>query len=130
MEIRELMRFKGIDNVIAIKKNRIAKLEDKATSTVGVLTGMPRAKGVSDKVGDGVSAIVDEKAKLVRLLESRRKIAAFIEEIEDPEVREAIEMYVFEKRSWQNIAFELQYSESGIRAKVRRYIERRTVNVW
>lgn len=119
MEFRDLKKYRGIADKIERKKSKIARLEAKAKATVSSLTGAPGHSGVSDKVGDGASEIIDEKANLEQLKAQHRELVEYIASIDDSDTQSAIEMYIYERRTWRRIGFILHYSESGIRYHVR-----------
>ena len=122
MQFEDLKSFRGLAKLIERKENKIARLEAKAKATVSSLTGAPGRSGISDKVGDGASEILDENANLERLKARQRELIKYIEGITDAKVQQAIEMYVYEERSWTNIGIKLYYSGNGIRQKVEKYM--------
>lgn len=124
MEFKDLKRIRGMHRMAERKESEIQRLAAKAVSTVSSLTGMPRAPGCHDKVGDGASAIADEKAALRKLRMRLEEFKEYTENIDDADVQSAVEQYVYERRTWQSIGMRLCYSESGIRKKVKKYLER------
>lgn len=115
-----------IETLRSIRSERVAGV----TATNQMLTGMPRAPGCTDKVGNGVSEIADIDAKIGRLLwqcelETERLID-FIAACPDSHVRMIMELRYLRAYSWRKVAYTLGggNSDSGCKMAVKRYIEK------
>ena len=129
MKFEDLKKLQGIDTAIELKEHEIATLRARPLSTVPELSGIPKGVGVSDIVGDGLGNIYVREPKLqgelALLRRKKAELEKYISSIDDITVRSAIEQFVYHGRTWQNIALRFNYSESGIRYKVKAYMERR-----
>lgn len=69
MTLKELSQLYYLKREIEDLKDKISKLEDKATDTSVKITGMPRGAGAGDKIGRAVAELDYYKAKLTNRLE-------------------------------------------------------------
>ncbi len=119
----KLSELRGLDSAILRRQSKIAGLEARAVSTVGRITGMPGTTDFTDNISRCVAEIYEEKQKLRILLDKKAMVDEYIRSVRNTDVQEALTMYINERSSWQRIAYKLQYSESGIRHKVKQYME-------
>ncbi len=115
-----------IETLRSIRSERVAGV----TATNQMLTGMPRAPGCTDKVGNGVSEIADIDAKIGRLLwqcelETERLID-FIAACPDSHVRAIMELRFIRLFNWSRVAYALGggNTASGCKMAVKRYLEK------
>lgn len=115
-----------IETLRSIRSERVAGV----TAANQILTGVPRAPGCTDKVGDGVAEIADIDAKIGRLLwkcelETERLID-LIASCSDSHVRMILELRYLRAYSWQKVAYTLGggNSDSSCKMAVKRYIEK------
>lgn len=62
-----LNRYRRLEERKRQVRERLDRIEERATSTTAKLTGMPRATGTGDKVGRGATDAADYKTELQRL---------------------------------------------------------------
>ena len=92
--------------------------------------GMPRTKGVSDKVSTLAIAIVDLEERIAYLkktiADEEGDISAWISSIEDPLTRQIFRLRFLCGLSWADVAQTVggRNSDSGVRTVCYRYMER------
>lgn len=127
MQFEDLKGLKGIDRAIEQKEHRIALLLAKPLSTTTNLSGAPGRSGTSDKVGDGAVQIVDRlpmlQHELRQLVRKQSTLTEYIAGIDDCVVQSAVEQYVYLGKTWEQIGSGFHYSESGIRKRVKKYMQ-------
>ncbi|MBQ9428602.1 MAG: hypothetical protein IJU41_03550 [Clostridia bacterium] len=130
MTIRELSRLyyirKEIDALLSVR----AELLSRASAVTQTLSGLPRAPGRRDKVGDGAAALADLDHDLARLLEDyraeARRLVDFIAACPDPHVRLCMELRFLRGYRWHRVAAVIGGGNSpeGCIMAVRRYRDR------
>jgi len=108
MTKQELSQLYYLNREIEQLKNRIAELECIATSTSSVITGMPHASGVSDKVGKYAAEIADLKElldlNLRKCFYELNRLNRFIESIEDSQMRMILSLRHINGLGWNQVA--------------------------
>ena len=108
MTLKELNRHFALRERLVKAKNMLASLRASASPGAQVLTGMPHAPGVSDKVGDLAVEIADMETRIARLEEQcqqkRLEITAFTESIEDDHIRMIIRLRFVYALTWKEVA--------------------------
>ncbi|PRR84543.1 sigma-70 family RNA polymerase sigma factor [Clostridium vincentii] len=108
MTKQELSQLYYLNREIEQLKNRIAELECIATSTSSVITGMPHASGVSDKVGKYAAEIADLKElldlNLKKCFYELNRLNRFIESIEDSQLRMILSLRHINGLGWHQVA--------------------------
>lgn len=115
-----------IETLQRIRDDRTAR----ATTVTQTLTGMPRAPGETDKVGDGAAYIADVDAKIGRLLwqceiETER-IVDFIDSCPDSHIRTIMELRFLRFFSWAKVAYILGggNTDDSVKKLCYRYIKK------
>ncbi len=126
MTIKELSQLYWLNKEIAQHEERLEALYAKASCTTPVLTGMPRAPGVSDRVGRYAVDIAHwqerlEDAKL-RRIEERDRLMAYIETILDSQMRQIFMMRFVDGQTWDHIAEVLGSTPGSVKRRVFRKI--------
>lgn len=99
-----------------------------------VLTGMPHASGVRDKVGDLAVEIADLQDDIDRLNEqiaiNRREVEAFVATIENVQTRMVFRLRFIRGLTWAEVATTLggRNTESGVKKICYRYLDTLGVN--
>ena len=108
MTKQELSQLYYLNREIEQLKNRIEELECIATSTSSVITGMPHASGVSDKVGKYAAEISDLKElldlNLRKCFYELNRLNRFIESIEDSQMRMILSLRHINGLCWHQVA--------------------------
>ena len=128
MTIKELSQFYWLNKEIAHYEEPLEVLYAKASNTTPVLTGMPHAPGVSDKVGKCAAEIADQREKLetarARCIEERDRLMAYIELIPDSLTRQIFMLRFADCLSWDEVAESIGGGNTGgsVKQRVFRYI--------
>lgn len=110
----------------------LASLQDTAhTGALGaqVITGMPHAPGVRDKVGDLVAEIEDVKGEIKRLegelVQVEREIAGYIDTIPDIQIRLIFRLRFLRCMTWDGVASAIggRNTVNGVKKMCYRYID-------
>ena len=103
-----LNRHLDLQRELKRARETLAVLESKASPGAPVLTGMPHAQGVSDKVGALAVELADAADEVSRLVaavtESERVIAEYIGTINDVQTRTVFRLHFIRALTWREIA--------------------------
>ena len=92
MEERELNELRYLKKEIRYQMERVRRLEEKATSVTQIIGGIPACKGITDRVAEYAPQIASMKTLIQNnirwCLHLQYKIEAFIESIEESEMRQ------------------------------------------
>lgn len=118
-----LERVRSMDEGINKKLNRLAEIRSAAEKTTsGTLDGMPRAPGVSDKVGSGAQRLADLSAEIDRDVDAfvayKDKVCEILEKLPGLQYK-VLFLYYIKYMNMAEIGKELHYSQSYI-ADIRR----------
>ena len=120
MDIKEFLEYIILaDKRIKNKQIEIYQLYCLATSTTAPMGSEAiQTSGVSDKVGNAVTKIMQEKEKAERMVEEfveeRAKRIALIETLENPLYYDVIHLHYVQGKQLTDIATEKGYAESYI----------------
>ncbi len=132
MTLSELSRFYKLQRRQNRNREMLASLQDTAhTGALGaqVITGMPHAPGVRDKVGDLVVEIEDIKGEIERLKiemnQAERKITSYIETIPDIQTRLIFRLRFLRCMTWDEVATVIggRNTVSGVKKICYRYLD-------
>lgn len=108
MTLAELNQHLELIEKIEKANELLASLRTAATPGAAKLTGMPRAPGVADKVGDLAVEIADISSRIdfltAELEQSRPPIEAFIAGIEDDQTRLIFRLRFLRGLTWGEVA--------------------------
>lgn len=130
MTLQELNSYFEILTRINKAKEILTALQNAALPAARVLDGMPRSPGVKDKVGDKAAEIVDIEHKIALLEreaeQTKEKIAAFIDSIEDELLRIIFRLRFQRGLTWQEVTDVLgrKYTPEGVRTAAYRYLKK------
>ena len=131
MTKQELSQLYYLNREIEQLKNRIAELECIATSTSSVITGMPHASGVSDKVGKYAAEIADLKElldlNLRKCFYELNRLNRFIESIEDSQLRMILSLRHINGLGWDQVAASIGggNSDKSVQMMVSRFLKKK-----
>ena len=108
MTLAELNWHFELRDKLARAQETLATLRQKALPGAAAMTGMPHAPGVSDKVGNLAAEIADMEASIAYLEEEVKAheghVLAFIQTIEDPQLRIVFRLRFVRGLSWKEVS--------------------------
>ena len=118
-EVRAYMnRYRRMQERQRQIRDRLARIEDSATSITAELNGMPRPKGRSDKVGKGAADAADFRRELEELrresLEAVQEIFHVIDMVQDADRAEVLDRHYIMGQSIIEIADVMHFSDRWI----------------
>ena len=130
MTLQDLNRYLALQKQLDSARESLLDLQDAAVPGAQVLTGMPHAPGVKDKVGNLAIMIADTKTEIERmeqeLAETEADVDAFIRTIPNVELRNIFRFRFLLRLTWEDIAemCRWRYTETALRKRVITYLER------
>lgn len=130
MDQKRLYRLFYLPKQIDHLRREIRHIEERLTAISPSLTGMPHGGGVHDKIGEGVSELIDKKELLKQRIAAfeaeEAEIEAWIDAIDDIHLQLIVKLRFKEKMSWQEVANEAggNNTEDSVRKLVDRYIRK------
>ncbi len=104
---RRLGQLRILKREVELLSQRAAELEQRAIGGVGRITGMPFS-GRADRVGDCAAELADMRKRIealrARCLEELAMLYAFIDDIEDPQLRQIFCRRYIDGLSWLAVA--------------------------
>lgn len=128
MTLKELNRHFALRERLSRAKEMLASLRAAACPGAQVLTGMPHAPGVSDKVGDLAVEIADMEnsinALLSEIAQQEAKINSFVSTIENDQTRMIFRLRFLRCLTWGEVAAVIggHNTEAGVRMVCYRYL--------
>lgn len=128
--LKELSQLYYLNREIEMDKRRLEELEAKVQPGGQVLTGMPHAPGVTDKIGDLVPEIADLRgiieAKHKQCLYERSRLERYISSIDDSLLRQVFTYRFVNGLLWEQVADSVggKNTADGCRMAVTRYLAR------
>jgi hypothetical protein len=108
MTLKELSQLYYLNREIEMDRRRLLELEAKALPGAQVLTGMPHAQGVADKIGQCAAEIADLKgiieAKHQQCLYERSRLERYINGIDDSLTRQIFTYRFVSGLPWEQVA--------------------------
>lgn len=131
MTLQELYSIPHIEREIEEYRQKIREVEEMAESTTAKITGMPSSGQISDKVGEGATAIAYYKYFLenaiAQKITTEIQIVKYIETVEDAEMRRILWLRFVMQKTWQEVADEIGggNTEDGVRKRCSRYLNKK-----
>lgn len=117
MTKKELSQLYYLNCEICQLQERLAELENLATSCTATITGMPRASGVSDKLAKYAAEIADLKSlldlNLKKCFYELNRLNRYIQGVEDSEIRMILALRYVNGLCWEQVAASISPYASG-----------------
>lgn len=129
MTLQDLSRCYKLREQLRRDENMLASFESKACPGAQVLTGMPRASVIWDKVGDLAAEIADMKERIAALrravAQEEQRLEALISGIEDDQTRMIFRLRFLRCLTWVEVAELIggRNTESAVKNACYRYLE-------
>ncbi|MBP2655616.1 MAG: hypothetical protein H6Q73_3185 [Firmicutes bacterium] len=117
MTKKELSQLYYLNREIGQLQVRLAELECLASSCTTIITGMPRASGISDKLSKYVAEIADLKSlldlNLKKCFYELSRLNRYIQSVDDSEMRMILSLRYINGLSWNQVAASISVYASG-----------------
>ncbi len=129
MTLSELNQFQAMQGLIEYEKERLKKLRAAAGIKSPIITGMPHANGVHDRIAENIPEAVDLEREIMEHLEEieRRRdlIKAWIEK-QPYRIRLIVTLRYIEGLTWNETADEVYRNSASPKSEdaVRKYLIR------
>ncbi len=128
MTLKELSQLYYLKREIAMDRERLAELEQKALPGAQVMSGMPASPNVGDKLAKyaveiaDLRAVIEEKCR--RCLAEQQRLEKYIAGIEDSFIRQIFTCRFVDGLTWQQVAQKLggKNSADGVRMLSKRFL--------
>lgn len=126
---KELSKLYHLKAEIKMQKKRIYELETISESSTATITGMPHIKELSDKVGKYATQIADLKnllnSHLKNCLFELNRLTEYIQNVDDPLVRQIMTYRYIHGFNWQKTAFSIAGNNTAdnLKKKLYRYLK-------
>lgn len=108
MTVKEISQLNCLNREIEQLQQKIEELRCLAEGTTRVITGMPHAGGISDKVGRYAARITDLHSMMdnrkARCWEELNRLYAYIDGVEDSLTRQILSLRFINGMNWQQVA--------------------------
>lgn len=135
MTMKELFQPHWLNLEIDRDKQRLAELEARATSPGGPnMSGMPGGGGAGSSVESDAIAIIELKeqirGKLARAMAERDRITAYIDGVDDAQLRLIMHLRFVDGLSWAQVGASVGagYTGDACRMACKRYLEKSEQN--
>ena len=117
MTKKELSQLYYLNREIEQLQARLTELESLATSCTANITGMPRANGISDKIGKYAAEIADLKSlldlNLKKCFYELNRLNRYIQCVDDSEMRMILSLRYVNGLCWEQVAASISVYASG-----------------
>ena len=111
MTLEELNQLQAIEKLIEREKNELLSMREKLGLHGSNITGMPKAGGARDKIGDVMPGIVDKERELldiIAILEGKRqRIMDWIDALPNARLQLIAKLRFADGKSWEEVADKL-----------------------
>lgn len=117
MTKHELSQLYYLNREIIEMQTRLEELECLAESCTSIITGMPHASGISDKIGNYSAEIADLKGlldlNLKKCFYELNRLNRYINNVEDSEMRMILSLRYINGLCWEQVAASISPYASG-----------------
>jgi DNA-directed RNA polymerase specialized sigma24 family protein len=130
MTVQQLSHLHDLNALIEYHKRRLADLRRRTQPGAQSMTGMPRAPGAKDKIGELVPRIVDlerrVQAEIAEYEREKAEITDYIGGIKDARARVIFLLRFVDRLTWKEISAALGNSVTpdSVRKTVYRYLRK------
>jgi len=129
MNKRELSQLYYLNREIEEQQRRLEELECLATSCTSRITGMPRSKGLVNKLAMYTAEIADLKGlidlNIKKCFYELNRLNRFINSVGDSQMRMILSLRYINGMTWQQIAFSIgEYDEQYPRRKHNEFLKK------
>jgi len=130
---KELSQLYWLNREIEEQQRRLAELESLATSCAYQITGMPKGRGVDDKLAKYVAEIADLRSlidlNIKKCFYELNRLNRYINSVEDSQMRMILSLRYINGLSWLQIAFSIgEHDEQYPRKKLNRFLAKRKLD--
>jgi hypothetical protein len=108
MNKKELSQLYWLNREIEEQQRRLTELETLATSCTSLITGMPRAKGIIDRLAKYAAEIADLRGiidlNIKKCFYELNRLNRFIDTIDDSQIRQILSLRYVNGLTWRQIA--------------------------
>lgn len=128
LTLQELNRYFELQARLKQAKEMLSSLREAAHPGGQVLTGMPHAPGVKDKVGDLAIEIADLSERIsymeAEIAEKQSELSRFIDSIKEDHLRMIFRLRFLRGLAWKDVAAVVggHNTEYGVKAACYRYL--------
>jgi hypothetical protein len=128
MTKKELSQLYYLNREIEEQQRRLEELEALATSCTHHITGMPRSKGIMDRLAGYIAEIADLKSLLDlnirKCFYELNRINRFINSVEDSQMRMILALRYVNGLSWDQVAASIGggNSDKSVQMMVQRFL--------
>jgi hypothetical protein len=128
MNKKELSQLYYLNREIEEQQRRLQELETLATSCTSWITGMPKNKGITDKLAEYVAEIADLKGlidlNIRKCFYELNRLNRYINTIDDSQLRMIFSLRYINGLSWLQIAMSIGggNSDKGVQMMVHRFL--------
>lgn len=128
MTLQDLSRYYKLREQLSRDEEILSSFMSKACPGAQVLTGMPHASGVSDKVGDLAAEIADMRSRIEDLRKEiaveEQRVTAFISAIKNDQTRMIFRLRFLRCLTWGEVADVIggRNTEGGVQKICYRYL--------
>lgn len=132
MTVQELQQLFYLNKLIEHERERLEALRDALSLKSPILSDMPKAPGVRDKIGELVPAIVDQEAEIAQSLstyqETRDRLLDYIHHVPNARIKMILMLRFIDQKSWQEVADAIggRETEYSVKQACYRYVDDRT----
>ncbi|MBR4575615.1 MAG: hypothetical protein IKO25_00290 [Clostridia bacterium] len=132
MTLEKLKQLHYLHHLIEMERYKVESLRDSLAPRSASLTGMPKAPGANDKIGNTVPEIVDTEENIEALLRQLEKEEAEIIEwinAAPPDIQVICRLRFLENLSWDEVADRIddgtgKFTDHSEKGKLYRYLKR------
>ncbi len=108
MTVQELQQLFYLEKLIEHERERLDDLRASAGLKSPVLSDMPKAPGIRDKVGDLVPKIVDQEEEINQSIktyaETKEKLLRYINHVPNARIKMIMILRFIDQKPWQEVA--------------------------